>query len=83
MLYFFPLKALEIFFLKIFLKSEQKLIILIENQENAVKHWEYKIPWRRKWQPTPVFLPREPHGQKGLGVYDPWGYNLATTPQQP
>ena len=40
-------------------------------------------PWRRKWQATPVFLPREPHGQKGLGVYDPWGHNLVTTPQQP
>ena len=25
--------------------------------------WVRKIPWRRKWQPTPVFLPRESHGQ--------------------
>jgi len=25
-----------------------------------------KIPWRRKWQPTPVFLPGESHGQKSL-----------------
>ena len=25
--------------------------------------WVRKIPWRRKWQPTPVFLPRKPHGQ--------------------
>ena len=24
--------------------------------------WVRKIPWRRKWQPTPVFLPRKPHG---------------------
>ena len=28
--------------------------------------WVRKIPWRRKWQPTPVFLPRKPHGQRCL-----------------
>ena len=30
--------------------------------------WVGKIPWSRKWQPTPVFLPGEPHGQKKLGA---------------
>ena len=29
--------------------------------------WVKKIPWRRKWQPTPVFLPGEFHGQRSLG----------------
>ena len=28
--------------------------------------------WRRKWQPTPVFLPGESHGQKSLEDYSPW-----------
>ena len=28
--------------------------------------WVRKIPWRRAWQLTPVFLPGEPHGQKSL-----------------
>ena len=28
--------------------------------------WAGKIPWRRAWQPTPVFLPRESHGQSSL-----------------
>ena len=32
-----------------------------------------EIPWRRKWQPTPVFLPRESRGQRGLVGYGPWG----------
>ena len=33
-----------------------------------------KIPWRRKWKPTPVFLPREEvHGQRSLEGYSPWG----------
>ena len=31
-----------------------------------------KIPWSRKWQPTPVFLPGEFHGQRSLAGYSPW-----------
>ena len=30
-----------------------------------------KIPWRRKWQPTPVFLPEKVHGQRSLEGYSP------------
>jgi len=32
-----------------------------------------KMPWRRKWQPTPVFLPAKSHEQKSLVGYSPWG----------
>ena len=35
--------------------------------------WVRKIPWRRKWQPTPVFLPGESYGQRSLVGYSPWG----------
>jgi len=35
--------------------------------------WVRKIPWRRKWQPTPVFLPGEFRGQRSLAGYSPWG----------
>ena len=31
--------------------------------------WVRKIPWKRAWQPTPVFLPGESHGQRSLVVY--------------
>ena len=31
--------------------------------------WARKIPWRRAWQPTPVFLPGESHGQRSLVGY--------------
>ena len=31
-----------------------------------------KIPWRREWQPTPVFLPEESHGLRNLEGYGPW-----------
>ena len=34
--------------------------------------WVGKILWRRKWQPTPVFLTRESHGQRSLVGYSPW-----------
>ena len=30
--------------------------------------------WRRRWQPTPIFLPREINGQKSLAGYRPWGH---------
>jgi len=35
--------------------------------------WVGKIPWRRAWQPTPVFLSGESHGQRSLVGYSPWG----------
>ena len=33
-----------------------------------------KIPWRREWLSTPVFLPGEFHGQRSLVGYSPWGH---------
>ena len=34
--------------------------------------WVRKIPWRRKWQSTPVLLPGKSHGQRSLVGYSPW-----------
>ena len=36
--------------------------------------WVRKILWRRAWQPTPIFLPGESHGQRSLVGYSPWGH---------
>ena len=36
--------------------------------------WVRKIPRRRKWQPTPVFLPEKSHGWRRLLSYSPWGH---------
>ena len=36
--------------------------------------WVGKIPWRRAWQPTPIFLPAESHGQRSLASYSPLGH---------
>ena len=41
--------------------------------------WVGKIPWRRKWQPTPVFLPWKSHGQRSLVGYSPWGHKELDT----
>ena len=41
--------------------------------EIQVQSWVGKIPWRRKWQPTPVLLPGQFHGQMSLVGYSPWG----------
>ena len=35
--------------------------------------WVEKIPWRMKWQPAPVFMPGESHGQRNLVGNRPWG----------
>ena len=36
--------------------------------------WVRKIPWRKAWRPTPVFLPGKSHGQRGLVGYSAWGH---------
>ena len=41
--------------------------------------WVRKIPWRRKWQPTPLYLPGNFHGQRSLAGYSPWGHTHAGT----
>ena len=52
-------------------------------QETLVDPWFRNIPWRRKWQPTPVFLPGKSHGWRSLAGYSPQGckrvrHDLAT-----
>ena len=44
--------------------------------------WVRKIPWRRKWQPTPGFLPGKSHGQRSLVGYSPRGPKESDTTEQ-
>ena len=44
----------------------------------AQESWVGKIPWKRAWQPTPVFL-ENPHGQRSLEGYRPWGCKESDT----
>ena len=51
-------------------------------QETQVRSLVGKIPWRRKWQLTPVILPRKSHGQKSLVGYSPRGHKESDTTEQ-
>ena len=44
--------------------------------------WVGKIPWRRKWQPTPVLLPGKSHGQRSLVGYSPRVHKEADTTER-
>ena len=65
------------------LKHSEGLPRWLSSKESACKCKRYrrcgfdpqvgKIPWRRKWQPTPVFFPGKSHGQRSLTGYSPWG----------
>ena len=59
----------------------------LANAGNIKRHrfdpWVGKILWRRKWQTTPVFLPRESHGQRSLAGCSPWGCKESDTTERP
>ena len=42
-------------------------------ERHGFNPWVAKVPWSRKWQPKPVFLPGKFHGQRSLVGYSPWG----------
>ena len=58
----------------------------VKNPANAgdpgMELWVRKIPWRRKWQPTPVFLPGKSHGWRSLVSYSPWSHKELETTEQ-
>ena len=56
----------------------QRKRILLQLRRPGFHPWVRNIPWRRKWQPTPVFLPGKSHGQRSLVGYRPWGYKTWT-----
>ena len=62
----------------------KKLPAMQEPQEHGFNPWVEKIPWKRAWQPTPVFFPAESHGHRSLADYSLWGFKsqtqLATKP---
>ena len=41
--------------------------------------WVRKTPWRREWQPPPIFLPGESHEQRSLAGNSPWGHKESYT----
>jgi len=59
----------------IFARASQVALVVKNPPANAgdkrrrLDPWVGKIPWRRAWQPPPVFLPGESHGQRSLAGY--------------
>ena len=51
-------------------------------QETKFNHWVGNIPWKRKWLPIPLFLPRKFHGQRSLSDYGPWVCKELDIPEQ-
>ena len=51
-------------------------------RETWVRSLDLEDPLRRKWQPIPVFLPGEFHGQRSLAGYSPWGHKGLDTTEQ-
>ena len=51
----------------------QQYRICLQCRRGRFNPWVWKIPWRRKWQPTPVFLPGKSHGQGSLGGFESMG----------
>ena len=65
------------FFVAFFILRAPLLTQMIKNppvkQETEFNPWVGKIPWRREWKPTTVFLPGKSRGQWSLAGYTPWG----------
>ena len=63
----------------IILKYKKQFIIhmnCIEKDFPMITHAEESQEWRRKWQPTPVLLPRKFHGWRSLVGYSPWSHRV-------
>jgi len=43
-------------------------------QEGRFDPWVRKIPWSRRWPPTPVFMTGKPHEERSMVGYSPQGY---------
>ena len=54
--------------------SDGKKKIYLWYRKPRFNPWVGKISWKRAWQPIPVFLPGEFHGQRSLVSYSPWSH---------
>ena len=60
----------------------QDLTYTLQCRRYVFDSWVGKIPWRREWQPTPVFLPAESQGQRSLAGYSPQGHKELDTTER-
>ena len=67
---------------QVILKSLQTTMVVSGFCWPGFDPWVGKIPWRRKWWPTPVLLPGTFHGLRSLVGYSPWGRKELDTTQR-
>ena len=59
--------------LRWWLSGKESTCLWRRYKRHRLDPWVWKIPWRRKWQPTPVLLPGKSHGERSMAGYSPWG----------
>ena len=66
--------------------DEKQVAHVVKNLPAVQERWVWSLgredPWRGEWLPTPVFLPGEFHGQRGLAGYSPWVFKEPDTTEQ-
>ena len=62
--------------------SDGKKKIYLWYRKPRFNPWVGKISWKRAWQPIPVFLPGEFHGQRSLVSYSPWSHKELNTTER-
>ena len=80
--YYFLFGSISSFFLELFLHSSPVACWAPTNLGRSPFSVISFCLWRRKWQPTPTFLPRKSHGQRSLVGYSPWSHKESDTPEQ-
>ena len=60
----------------------RQLSVSLQCRRPGLDPWVGKIPWRGKWQPTPVCLPGESHGWRSLVDYSPWSSRKSVTTER-
>ena len=60
----------------------QMVKVCLQCRWHRFNPWVRKIPWRKKWQHTPVLLPGKFHGLRSLVVYSPWGHKESDTTER-
>ena len=64
------------------LRRDSQVALVVKNPPVNAGDTDRKIPWSRKWQPSPVFLSGTSHGQRSLVDYSPWITKESDTTEQ-
>ena len=75
----FLTSALEVFKLPGWLSGKESICQCGRCRKHEFNSWVRKILWRRKWQPTPVFLSGKSHGERSLVGYSWWSHKESDT----